>query len=416
MSRPVRDIDEIITAFRDGEVTLRANRRQEGFTNALQEIGYQGVRKNDLVIHAMDAFAGAIGVSDSDGKSTPVYSVCSPSSDNTVSSYYGSLLRYMATSGYINSLAKGIRERSTDFRWSDAGNVLVPIPSKTEQASIVYFIYRETSKIDALIEEQRRLIELLKEKRQAVISHAVTKSLNPTVPMKDSRFELLGDVPSEWTVIKLGRVLFMQEGPGLRHWQFTESGTRVICVTNITESGVDFSCLEKFISYDEYSSTYSHFTVETGDILLSSSGNSWGKVAVYESDEQVILNTSTIRLHEAKGSLLLRDFLTVLLKSDAVREQLRIAMTGSCQPNFGPSHLKTVIVALPPPDEQAKIVSFLVPELLGHDALVKTTNAAIELLQERRSALISAAVTGKVDVRNYAHSESAALEEVYEPA
>ena len=206
VSRPVRDEDDIVTAFRDGQVTLRANRREDGFTNALQEIGYQGVRVNDLVIHAMDAFAGAIGVSDSDGKSTPVYSVCRPLSSQTVSSYYGNLLRYMALSGFISSLAKGIRERSSDFRWSDAGNVLVPIPSKAEQASIVKLINIETTKIDALIEEQRRLIVLLNEKRQAVISHAVTKGLHPEAPLMKTGIPEIGDIPQGWQVLSLKRI------------------------------------------------------------------------------------------------------------------------------------------------------------------------------------------------------------------
>lgn len=115
-ARPVRDSDEIITAFRDGQVTLRSKRREEGFTNAVKEIGFQGILKGDLVIHAMDAFAGAIGVSDADGKSTPVYSVRTPVHDGINVRYFGFLLRYMALSGFINSLAKGIRERSTDFR------------------------------------------------------------------------------------------------------------------------------------------------------------------------------------------------------------------------------------------------------------------------------------------------------------
>src|SRR5258708_36410676 len=115
MDRPVREEDGIITAFRDGVVTLRLNRRTEGFTNSLQEIGYQGIRNGDLVIHAMDAFAGAIGVSNSDGKGSPVYSVCTPSG-NANSYYYAYLLRHLARSNFILSLARGIRERSTDIR------------------------------------------------------------------------------------------------------------------------------------------------------------------------------------------------------------------------------------------------------------------------------------------------------------
>ena len=110
-NRPVSPGDEIVTCFRDGQVTLRKNRRLDGFTNSMKEIGYQGVRKGDLVIHNMDAFAGAIGVSDSDGKSTPVYSCCTPKSGDVNQYYYCYLLRYLARSGFILSLAKGIRER-----------------------------------------------------------------------------------------------------------------------------------------------------------------------------------------------------------------------------------------------------------------------------------------------------------------
>lgn len=206
MKRSPRDEDEIVTAFRDGEVTLRLKRRVDGFTNSLQEIGYQGVRKGDLVIHVMDAFAGAIGVSDSDGKSTPVYSVCEPIGTDVNAFYYGRLLRHMALSGFINSLAKGVRERSTEFRWAEAGNIELPVPPSTEQSAIATFLDRETVKIDALITEQQRLIELLKEKRQAVISHAVTKGLDPSAPMKDSGIEWLGKVPEHWKVVPVKAV------------------------------------------------------------------------------------------------------------------------------------------------------------------------------------------------------------------
>lgn len=95
-----------------------------------------------------------------------------------------------------------------------------------------------------------------------MISHAVTKGLNPNVPMKDSGVEWLGEVPEHWKIMKLGIAVFMQEGPGLRTWQFTDSGTRVICVTNITEDGINFSKLEKFISTSEYIQSYQHFTVK----------------------------------------------------------------------------------------------------------------------------------------------------------
>lgn len=105
MERPVQPEDGVVTAFRDGQVTLRSNRRTDGFTNSIKEHGYQGIRKGDLVIHAMDAFAGAIGISDSDGKSTPVYAACVPRNEySALPSFYAYLLRYMAHSGYIVTL------------------------------------------------------------------------------------------------------------------------------------------------------------------------------------------------------------------------------------------------------------------------------------------------------------------------
>ena len=131
-TRPVREEDEIVTAFRDGEVTLRRKRRKDGYTVASLEHGYQGIRKEDLVIHGMDAFAGAIGVSDSDGKSTPVYSVCTPKRGANPY-YFAYLLKEMSGKGWIEALAKGIRERSTEFKFPEFSNLEYPIPPKQEQ-------------------------------------------------------------------------------------------------------------------------------------------------------------------------------------------------------------------------------------------------------------------------------------------
>src|SRR5690606_31492948 len=133
-------------------VTLRKNRRTDGFTNALHEHGYQGIRKGDLVIHAMDAFAGAVGVSDADGKSSPVYSACTPKAAKSVSSYYFAyFMRDLASTGYLLSLAKGIRERSTDFRFKDFSVLELPVPPISEQLAIVDYLNKKTNQIDETI-------------------------------------------------------------------------------------------------------------------------------------------------------------------------------------------------------------------------------------------------------------------------
>lgn len=162
MNRPVRPEDETITCFRDGQVTLRKRRRLEGFTESFKEIGYQGIRKGDLVIHQMDAFAGSIGVSDSDGKGTPVY-ICLQPKGSENNFYYAYLLREMARTGYIKSLYRGIRERSSDFRFETLAKLFLPIPPASEQRAIVDYLQDKTSKIDKLITEKTREMEYMKE-------------------------------------------------------------------------------------------------------------------------------------------------------------------------------------------------------------------------------------------------------------
>ncbi|HHF3865760.1 restriction endonuclease subunit S [Haemophilus influenzae] len=182
IERKVNEEDQIVTCFRDGQVTLRANRRTEGFTNALKEHGYQGIRKGDLVIHAMDAFAGAIGISDSDGKATPVYSVCLPHDKQKIDVYfYAYYLRNLALSGFISSLAKGIRERSTDFRYSDFAELLLPIPPYLEQQKIADYLDKQTSKIDRAIALKTAHIEKLKEYKNVLINDVVTGKVRVSV-------------------------------------------------------------------------------------------------------------------------------------------------------------------------------------------------------------------------------------------
>lgn len=209
---------------------------------------------------------------------------------------------------------------------------------------------------------------------------------------KPSGVEWIGDVPTNWIVTKFNRYVFFQEGPGLRTFQFTEDGTKVICVTNITEKGIDFT-YKKFISNDEYLEKYQHFTVNKGDLLLSSSGNSWGKVSEYLEDEKVMLNTSTIRLNTLDVGRMNKVLIKYILKSEFVRTQLDILMTGSCQPNFGPSHLNQLIIPIPPIKEQYQIVQFLDEKTGLIDKLISIKEQKIILLIEQRTSLINEVVT-----------------------
>lgn len=205
------------------------------------------------------------------------------------------------------------------------------------------------------------------------------------------------EIPEDWEVKKFNRMAFYQEGPGLRNWQFTNDGVKVICVTNITENGIDFSKLTRNISFEDYNKTYSHFTVNKGDFLLASSGASWGKVAEYKDDEKVILNTSTIRLNSLDENELSREFLQWIIKSSYVSENLNILLTGSCQPNFGPTHLSQLFVVIPPLPQQQSIATYLDRKTTEIDNLISKKQKLIECLKEERMAIINQAVTKGID-------------------
>lgn len=171
--RFVREDDEVITCFRDGVVTLRKNRREEGFTFSEKEIGYQGIDVGDIVIHGMDGFAGAIGISDSKGKGSPVLSVCTPKL-NMSSKYIVYYLRTLAINNVFIALSTGIRERSCDLRWSKIAILEFIIPEIKEQNEIVNYIDQKCSQIDSLIELKQQKIEKLQEYKKSLIYEYVT--------------------------------------------------------------------------------------------------------------------------------------------------------------------------------------------------------------------------------------------------
>ena len=171
LEKPVRETDSVITCFRDGQVTLRSNRREDGFTFSLQEVGYQGIDVGDLVVHGMDGFAGAIGISDSRGKGTPVLNVMDSTENKRYIMYY---LRNMAYNGVFIALATGIRVRSCDTNWNKLKNLPYIIPSHSEQQEIVDYIDRRCSEIDELIAKKTSLLSELENYKKSLIYEYVT--------------------------------------------------------------------------------------------------------------------------------------------------------------------------------------------------------------------------------------------------
>lgn len=390
MDRPVRDKDEVVTCFRDGMVTLRKNRRLRGFTEAIFELGYQGIRKGDLVIHAMDAFAGAIGVSDSDGKGTPVYAVCQPR-EGINPHYYAHIVREMARTQWIFALSRGIRERSTDFRYDTFGGQLVPIPPPEEQEAIVRFLDHAHGRIDRAIRAKRKVITLLNEQKQAIIHKAVTRGLNPDAPLKPSGIPWLGDIPAHWDLspnrafLRVRKVLV-----GKRHSEFT--------LLSLTKRGVivrDLSELRGKFSSDMGTSQ----EVRSGDLVfcLFDVPETPRTVGLSRYDGMI---TGAYTVMECKDPEIAQ-FLELFYIALDDRKLLSPLYSG-LRNTIPKDRFLGAKTPIPPVCERDAILSEIRHRTSSLDATLTRTEREIELLREYRTRLTADVVTGKLDVRDAA--------------
>ncbi len=273
-------------------------------------------------------------------------------------------------------------------------NTAIPLPPLSEQTGIVAFLDRETAKIDELVAEQRRLIELLKEKRQAVISHAVTKGLNPQAKMKDSGIDWLGEIPEDWAIQRLSNVCSFQSGKA--HEPFIEDEGDFICVNSrfVSTDGETRKRCSKNLS-----------PAQRNDILMVMSdlpnGRALAKAFFVDDDGPYAVNQRVCILSARTAS---PRFLYYQLNRNRLFLQRDDGINQTHLPNEAFTKFPTLV---PPIPQQIAIAAFLDCETGKFDTLTAEAQRAIDLLQERRTALISAAVTGQVDVRPLAEKQAA---------
>lgn len=286
------------------------------------------------------------------------------------------------------------------------GETLAPLPPLAEQTAIAAFLDRETGKIDALVEEQKRLIELLKEKRQAVISQAVTKGLNPSVPMKASGVEWLGDVPEHWEIRSISslstKITNGYVGP--TRDVLMDDGVRYLQSLHIKGNRIVFD--KPYYVSEEWSREHAKSVLEEGDVLIVQTGDI-GQVAAVPS-EFAGCNCHALIIVAPVHCAIAGKWLSWVLNSPYGEHSLLSIQTGALHPHLNCGNVKDVLVPVPPIYEQQIIVDELENQLSALDDLAQHAQQMVELLQERRSALISAAVTGKIDVRQHANVETAA--------
>ena len=390
---------ELLSVYRDYGVIPKSS-RDDNNNKPSDDLGqYQLVKINDLVMNKMKTWQGSIAISEFEGIVSPAYFVYQPMLSlfkKAYPKYVHYLLRNPRYIAQYLRRSKGIRVNQWDLDPDEFQKIELLIPPKDEQQKIFDFLDHETSKIDHLIEKQQQLIELLKEKRQAVISHAVTKGLDPNVPMKDSGVEWLGEVPEHWGILP---IKYLTES-------VNTGGTpkNPISFTDVDEvnwftpgdflNDLEITVSSKYVTFDSVNTGDSKL-YPRGSVLMIGIGATLGKIAIcnteFSCNQQInvlVPNRSIISEYLAYA---------LIIQMDQIKQLSNSSTIGI----INQEKTKQIVIALPALDEQVKIVEKITQKLLGFKKIIDLSEEQVELLKERRTALISAAVTGKIDVRHW---------------
>lgn len=362
---------------------------------------YQLVKSGDIILRLTDLQNDKkslrVGHAKEQGIITSAYLKLTAHKNVLNHRYLYRLLHSYDTTKVFYGMGGGLRQ---SMKFDDMRRLSILLPSYAEQIKIAAFLDHETGKIDALIEKQKRLIELLKEKRQAVISHAVTKGLNPDAPMKDSGVEWLGDIPEHWDAVPLKHLCnLLKDGTHLPPPR-VDLGIPLLSVRNIIDGKFVFRDDDSQISKNDYEILCKAFTPKKNDVLLAIVGGTIGKTAVINDMSEFHIQRS-VAIFRVKPVLINHESLRNVFSSLNFQSLLWEYVGFSAQPGIYLGTLENFRLPVPPVDEQLEINRFLRSKTNNFDDLISKAESAITLMQERRTALISAAVTGKIDVRNW---------------
>jgi type I restriction enzyme S subunit len=369
--------------------------------------GYRIVRPGQLVVNTMWLNYAGLGVSDYEGHVSPAYRAYWILAD-----LESRFVHYMMRSGeFVKGYTKyltGIRPNSLQMSRDDLMEFRLAEPPKEEQASISDFLDRETAKIDALIGEQETLLVLLAEKRHAVISHAVTSGLSPGVPLKDSGVHFLGRVPEHWQVTRLKFVANVQTGIAKGK---DVAGKDVITVPYLRVANVQdgFLALEDIATMEIEFDLLSRYRLFPGDVLMNEGGDfdKLGRGAIWRGEITDCIHQNYVFAVRPHG--VCAEWLNQITNARYAQFYfMGRAKQSTNLASISSTNIMELPVLLPSAEEQAAILAFIDEETGKIDALKASAEQAIELLRERRSALISAAVTGKIDVRGLVEPKAAA--------
>lgn len=388
LQKPVNKGDGVITCFRDGEVTLRSNRREEGFTIAEKECGYQGVDIGDLVVHGMDGFAGAIGISDSRGKASPVLNVLDSTLEKKYAMYY---LRSMAYGNVFLALATGIRVRSCDLRWNKLSELRYPVPPYHEQQAIASFLDEKCQEIEALMEDIRAEISTLEEYKKSVITEAVTKECSPNVKRKEENPKCSC---LSWKIQKLKYIA------ELNPKQYNQITVKDMVTFTPMENIKNGYYINKEKPYSLFIGNSQYSAYEEGDIVFAKVTPCFenGNIAIMEG----LINKrgfGSSELFVIRPNKIEQKFLFYVLQNANFLNYGVSSMTGTGGLKRVSSYaVNNYTLALPETKEQKNIVSFLDKKCADINDCIERKRLQLATLAEYKKSLIYEYVTGKKEV------------------
>lgn len=361
--------------------------------------GYKIVKKDELVINIMLAWLGGLGVSSYEGLVSPAYCVY-----KLFDKQNPKYLHYLyKTPTYLAEFAR----RSTGIvpsRWrmytDDFGQVLTLLPPLSEQSAIVAYLDRVTSQLDEAIAQQQRMIDLLNERKQIIIQHAVTKGLNPKAEMVESGSNFIGEIPVSWKVCKTLYVLVRQitDGPHTTPTLYSEGIPFVSAEAVSCGNGhIDFSHIRGFISESFYKECCKKYIPRVDDIYMIKSGATTGKVAIVDTNEKFTI-WSPLAVFRANTLIMLPHFLYFALQSRYYQLQVQDKWSFGTQQNIGMRALEKLLLCYPPIEEQKIIIKYIEERICKIDSAISKCQHRITLLRERKQIIINEVVTGKVKV------------------
>ncbi|VGJ82864.1 restriction endonuclease subunit S [Klebsiella quasipneumoniae] len=377
---------------------------------------YQVISCGDVILRLTDLQNDKnslrVGLAKQKGIITSAYLKLKANSDINPNFLYRLLHSYDTTKVFYG-MGGGLRQ---SMKFEDFRRLPLLLPPYEEQIKISAFLDHETAKIDNLIDKQQQLIEFLKEKRQAVISHAVTKGLNPDVPMKDSGVEWLGEVPEHWGVSKVKYYCTIKGRIGFRGYTVQDlvdenEGALVLGASEMRSDGSILLSSPQYISWEKYYES-PEIMLDKNMILFVQRGSTVGKVSFITHDlGKATINPSLIVLRDLN---ICGEFMNYSLMGPFIQNTVKMQTSSTAIPMISQEQVGNYFQLIPPLNEQLKIAEFIASNVSKIDQAINTAEISISLIKERRTALISAAVTGKIDVRDWVAPYTQDVEEPQE--